>query len=105
MRFPARTSGPRPTTGGFRADEIFQLQDDLVPRIVSTVADTHGILPHSMSETLRGKSPDALTPYEAVLRGLAQVISVSPDQHASVRAGLERAVHEAPGYADAWALL
>ncbi len=89
----------------FRADEIFQLQDDLVPRIVSTVADTHGILPHSMSETLRGKSPDALTPYEAVLRGLAQVISVSPDQHASVRAGLERAVQEAPGYADAWALL
>jgi TolB-like protein/Tfp pilus assembly protein PilF len=89
----------------FRADGIFQLQDDLVPRIVSTVADTHGILPHSMSETLRGKSPDALTPYEAVLRGLAQVISVSPEQHASVRDGLERAVREAPGYADAWALL
>ena len=58
-----------------------------------------------MSESLRGKSPDALTPYEAVLRGLSQVISVSPEQHASVRAGLERAVQQAPGYADAWALL
>ena len=105
MRFPERTSGPRPTTGRSARTTIFQLQDDLVPRIVSTVADTHGILPHSMSESLRGKSPDALTPYEAVLRGLSQVISVSPEQHASVRAGLERAVEQAPGYADAWALL
>ncbi len=83
----------------------FELQDDVVRRIVSTIADTHGILPHSMSEALRGKSPDALTPYEAVLRGLSQVISVSAEEHASVRAGLERAVQEAPGYADSWALL
>jgi TolB-like protein len=87
----------------FHADEIFALQDDLVPRIVSTVADTHGILPHSMSEALRGKSPDALTPYEAVLRGLSQVISVSAEQHASVRAGLERAVQRRRAM-DAWAL-
>ena len=88
-----------------RPEAAFELQDDVVPRIVSTVADTHGILPHSMSEGLRGRSPETLTPYEAVLRGLAQVMSVSAEHHASVRAGLERAVQEAPGYADAWALL
>ena len=29
----------------FRPGESFTLQDDLVPRIVSTVADTYGILP------------------------------------------------------------
>ena len=89
----------------YRPESSFALQDDVVRRIVSTIADTHGILPHSMSEALRGKSPDALTPYEAVLRGLSQVISVSAEEHASVRDGLERAVREAPGYADAWALL
>lgn len=89
----------------YRPESSFELQDDVVRRIVSTIADTHGILPHSMSESLRGKSPDALTPYEAVLRGLSQVISVNAEEHASVRAGLERAVQEAPGYADAWALL
>jgi serine/threonine protein kinase len=89
----------------YQPEAIFELQDDVVRRIVSTVADTHGVLPHSMSEALRGKHPDELTPYEAALRGLSQVISVSAETHASVRAGLERAVQEAPGNADCWALL
>jgi TolB-like protein len=31
-------------------EDIFALQDDLVPPIVSTVADTYGVLPHTMSE-------------------------------------------------------
>ena len=34
----------------FSPDAVFELQDDLVPRIVSTVADMHGVLPRSMSE-------------------------------------------------------
>jgi TolB-like protein/Tfp pilus assembly protein PilF len=88
-----------------RPEALFELQDDVVPRIVSTVADTHGILPHNMSEALRGRSPETLTPYEAVLRGLGQIVRVTVEEHASVRAGLERAVQEAPGYADAWAML
>ncbi len=89
----------------YQPEAIFDVQDDVVRRIVSTVADTYGVLPHSMSEALRGKNPDELTPYEAVIRGLAQLISVSADEHASVRAALERAVQEAPGNADCWALL
>ena len=32
----------------FSPEAIFALQDDLVPRIVSTVADWYGVLPHSM---------------------------------------------------------
>ena len=40
----------------FSPDAIFELQDDLVPRIVSTVADMHGILPRRMSEAVRGRS-------------------------------------------------
>jgi serine/threonine protein kinase/Tol biopolymer transport system component len=39
------------------AEAIFELQDDLVPRIVSAVADKHGVLPHSMSVVVRGKNP------------------------------------------------
>jgi TolB-like protein/Tfp pilus assembly protein PilF len=89
----------------YRPESSFELQDDVVRRIVSTVADTHGVLPHNMGEALRERRPEELTPYEAVLRGLSQVISVSAEGHASARAGLERAVQESPGYADAWALL
>src|SRR5208337_5024183 len=33
----------------FSTDSVFELQDDLVPRIVSTVADMNGALPRSMS--------------------------------------------------------
>src|SRR6185295_4921447 len=31
----------------FRAEDVFALQDDLVPRIVSTIADVNGVLPRS----------------------------------------------------------
>ena len=89
----------------FRSEEIFALQDDLVPRIVSTVADTYGVLPHTMSEALRSRDPERLTPYEAVLRSFAHFPRLSPAEHAAARAGLDRAVQQAPGYADAWAML
>ena len=60
----------------------FELQDELVPRIVSTVADAHGVLPHSMSEGLRGRSPEELSPYEAVLRSFGYGYRVTPEEHA-----------------------
>src|SRR5450755_2089947 len=41
----------------FSPDAVFELQDDLVPRIVSTIADTHGVLPYSMNQTLRNRHP------------------------------------------------
>jgi TolB-like protein/tRNA A-37 threonylcarbamoyl transferase component Bud32 len=89
----------------FRSDEIFTLLDDLVPRIVSTVADTYGVLPHIMSEALRSRDPEKLTPYEAVLRSFAHFPRLSAEEHAAARAALERAVQQAPGYADGLAML
>jgi adenylate cyclase len=89
----------------FHAESIFALQDDLVPRIVSTVADAHGILPHTLSEALRGRDPGQLSPYEAVLRSFGYGYRMTPDEHAVVRGCLERAVQQAPGYADAWGML
>ncbi len=89
----------------FDPNAIFELQDDLVPRIVSTVADWSGVLPRALSEAVRSKTADRLSPYEAVLRGCGYYQRVRPDEHAVVRAGLERAVIEAPQYADAWVML
>jgi TolB-like protein/Tfp pilus assembly protein PilF len=88
-----------------RPDALFELQDELVPRIVSTVADTHGVLPRSMSETLRGRTPDQLSPYEAVLRGFGYFERGTPEELAAARAGVETAVRRAPDYSDAWAML
>jgi serine/threonine-protein kinase len=89
----------------FQPEKIFALQDDLVPVIVSSVADAHGALPHTLSESLRSKDPRQLTPYEAVLRSFGYGYRMTPEEHATVRACLEWAVEQAPGYADAWGML
>jgi len=89
----------------FHPDAVFELQDDLVPKIVSTVADWYGVLPHSMSEALRGKASDQLSPYEAVLRSFGYFERGTAEEHAEVRAVLEQAVQKAPANADCWAML
>jgi tetratricopeptide (TPR) repeat protein len=89
----------------FSPESIFALQDDLVPRIVSTVADQRGILPRRISEELRSKNEEDLTPHEAVLRSFSFLERISPAEHATVRRILERAVEQAPDQADAWAML
>jgi hypothetical protein len=88
----------------FKPEGIFALQDDLVPRIVSTVADQHGVLPHSMSEVVRAQDPDQLTAYETLLRGFRYYEGVTASEHACC--GLpERAVEQVPSNADCWAML
>jgi tetratricopeptide (TPR) repeat protein len=89
----------------FSPESIFELQDDLVPRIVSTIADQYGVLPRSMSEVLRTKKEDDLTPQEAVLRTFSYFGRITPEEHAAVRKILERAVRETPDHADSWAML
>jgi TolB-like protein len=89
----------------FRPEEIFALQDEIVPRIVATVADPRGVLPRTMGETLRGRDLEELTPYEAMLRSMAYHHRVNVEEHAAARAALERAIQREPGNADCWAML
>src|SRR5438552_3661399 len=89
----------------FSPEAIFELQDELVPRIVSTVADMNGVLPRSMSEAVRSRTPEQLSPYEAVLRSFGYFERVTAEDLAAARSGLELAVQKAPAYADAWAML
>ena len=89
----------------FTPEAVFELQDDLVPRIVSTVADQYGVLPRSMSEVLRSKKEEDLTPPEAVLRTFTYFTRLTSEEHAAVGKILERAVRDAPDHADSWAML
>jgi TolB-like protein/Tfp pilus assembly protein PilF len=89
----------------FSAEAVFELQDELVPRIVATVADMNGVLPRSMSEAVRSRDPEQLSPYEAVLRSFGYLERVTPEELASARSALESALRKAPAYADAWAML
>ena len=51
-----------------------------------------------MGEALRGKEPEELTPYEALLRSFAYHHRVNAEEHAA-------ALQHAPGSADCWAML
>jgi len=89
----------------FNPEAAFELLDDVVPRIVCTVADTQGILPHNMTEALRNRDPEQLTPYEAVLRSFGHHQRINAAEHAAARAALEHAVKQPPDRADCWAML
>ncbi|HYX22488.1 MAG TPA: protein kinase, partial [Thermoanaerobaculia bacterium] len=89
----------------FRPEAVFEIQDALAPRIVSTVADMHGVLPRSMSDALRHRPPESLSPQEAVLRSFGYWERVTPEDLAASRSALEHAVRKEPANADAWAML
>ena len=89
----------------FQSEAVFEIQDSVVPRIVSTVADMHGVLARSMSDALRHRPPESLSPQEAVLRSFGYWERVTPEDLAASRSALERAVQMEPANADAWAML
>ena len=89
----------------FSPETVFELQDDVVSRVVCTVADSHGVLPHSMSEAVRSKGSDQLTPYEALLHSFGYFERVSAEEHVVTRDNLEQALQQAPGHADCLAML
>ena len=89
----------------FSPETIFELQDDLVPRVVSTVADQYGALVHSMSESLRGRSAGQYSAHEAILRAFGYWERMTPAEHAEVREILEAAVAVAPDHSDCLAEL
>lgn len=89
----------------FAPDSLFELQDDIVPRVVSTVADIQGVLPRNMTEALRNHDPKKLTPYEALLRSFGHHQRLTATEHAVARDVLERAVQLPPDRGDCWAML
>jgi TolB-like protein len=89
----------------YRAEDVFALQDELTPRIVSTVADQYGALVHSMSESLRGRRAGQYSAREAVLRAFGYLERITPEEHGEVRAILEAAVAGEPGHSDCQAML
>jgi tetratricopeptide (TPR) repeat protein len=65
----------------------------------------NGILPRSMSEAVRSRTPEQLSPYEALLRSFGYSQRATPEELAAGRAALELAVRKAPAFGDAWASL
>jgi TolB-like protein len=84
---------------------MLAVQDEITDRIVATVADPAGIVVRTLAAPADRKTPDNMTPYEAVLRYFLFQQRISAEDHLITRAALERAVELDPGYADAWTSL
>jgi adenylate cyclase len=89
----------------FSESGALKLQDEITDTIVATVADPYGVVARTLAAPTVDKSPETLTPYEAVLRWIIYQQRISPEDHAITRDALERAVELKPGYTDARACL
>jgi serine/threonine protein kinase/tetratricopeptide (TPR) repeat protein len=85
--------------------DVFAAQDALADRIVATVADSSGVLTRSLVALGKKKPASELTALDCVLRAYAYSWQWRPDEHAELRAALERAVEREPDDASAWACL
>ena len=83
----------------------FETLDDVTDRIVATVAGGHGVLVRSMAIATREKPLEEASASQLVARWFAYVLQLKAEEHARLRAALERVLDREPNHADAWACL
>src|SRR5438270_9042750 len=88
-----------------QASSIFAVQDDVAARIVATVADSYGVLVHSMRAAIGRKDDADLTPVEWQFQYFAYREQITPAAHAALKTRLERAAERDARQSDLWACL
>jgi adenylate cyclase len=88
-----------------QASSIFAAQDDVAGRIVATVADSYGVLVHSMRAAIGRKDDADLTPVEWQFQYFAYREQITPSAHAVLKTRLERAAERDAQKSDLWACL
>src|SRR5947207_733435 len=88
-----------------QASSIFAAQDDVAGRIVATVADSYGVLVHSMRAAIGRKDDADLTPVEWQFQYFAYREQITPSAHAALKTRLERAAERDARQSDLWACL
>ena len=88
-----------------QASSIFAAQDDVAARIVATVADSYGVLVHSMRDAIRQKDDADLTPAEWQFQYFAYREQITPSTHAALKSRLERVAERDDRQSDLWACL
>jgi TolB-like protein/Tfp pilus assembly protein PilF len=84
-------------------DSLFALQDEITQQVAATIADPYGVI--WQSEITQPQPPQSVSAYYCALRAYDYWRELSPEMHGKVRACLEDAVKDEPGYAVAWAAL
>src|SRR5438552_15460072 len=89
----------------FQASSIFAVQDDVAARIVATVADSYGVLVHSMRAAIGRKDDADLTPVEWQFQYFAYREQITPSAHEILKSRLKRAAERDDRQSDLWACL
>src|SRR5207302_4185270 len=84
---------------------ILDAQDDIAARIVATVADSYGVLVHSLQEATRQRDDADFTPAEWQFQWFAYREQITPASHGALRSRLERAAKSDNRPSDLWACL
>src|SRR4030095_15542739 len=84
---------------------IFAVQDDVAAHIVATVADSYGVLVHSLRDAARQKNDSDLSPAEWQFQWFAYREQITPASHGALRSRLERAAKSDNQPSDVWACL
>jgi adenylate cyclase len=84
---------------------VFEIQDDVSKQVSAVVAGNYGVIAEAGQTEAQTRPPTSLAAYDCVLRYYSYQRSFDRQEHARVRACLERAVELDPDYADAWAVL
>jgi TolB-like protein len=86
--------------------DLFGLQDEITDRVVATVADRDGVLVRTMGQAVRGVPIERLSTHQLAIWRFAEFNSrPAPDEHARLRAELERRAAAEPHHAGTWAAL
>ena len=84
---------------------VFEIQEDVSQQVSAVVASNYGVIAEAGQTEAQTQPPTSLAAYDCVLRYYSYQRSFDRQEHAKVRACLERAVELDPDYADAWAVL
>jgi TolB-like protein len=84
---------------------VFDIQEDVSQQVSAVVASNYGKIAESDLTGAQRRPPQSFAAYDCVLRYYHYQRSFDREEHARVRACLERAVELDPDYADAWAVL
>ena len=88
-----------------QTSSIFSVQDDVAARIVATVADSYGVLVHSMRSATGRKDDADLAPVEWQFEYFAYREQITPASYAALKSRLQRVVERDDRRSDLWACL
>jgi TolB-like protein/Tfp pilus assembly protein PilF len=82
---------------------LFEIEEEITRRVVACIGDEFGVVTKLLARETRGKRPEELSAYEAVLQFYDEGWTAGPTDHKRALEALERAVENDPQYTMAWA--